>query len=72
MSLMPLSRKLRDKALPNLDVRPALANHKGRSTTKNPREATSGAAVNDMEIRIAIAIGRNNEVGFSVFLKLRP
>jgi hypothetical protein len=43
MSFLPLSRKLRDKALPSLDVRPALANAEGRSASMNLRTFDLGS-----------------------------
>ena len=67
-----MSCKLRDKALPSLDVRPALANHKGRSPSENLRTFDVGGQWEGVETGIAIAIRKKSEVRFSFFPKLRP
>jgi hypothetical protein len=68
---MLLSRKLHDRTLPSLDVRPALANDEGRSASMNLRTFDLGSQPEGVEIGIVIAI-REKYRGILIFSETSP
>jgi len=72
MSYVPLSRKLRDKALPSLDVRPALANLEGRGASKNLGIVDLSSPAASVEIGIAIGIRKKYRSQILIFSETSP